>query len=118
VSENEGVQVGLNVQGEDLGTAPRAYANNVRVTFTPEDFTIYFGWYSIPPLDSPPESGRIDSRVEPIIQITLPLNLMRSMIAVMQRQLDGYESNFGEIRTHPARPAWMVAEEKETATDA
>jgi Protein of unknown function (DUF3467) len=113
MSENESEhRIGLDLQADELTNAPRAYANNVRVTFTPEDFTIYFGWYSLPPLDARPEGGEISASVAPVMQVTLPLNLMRSIIAVMQRQLEGYEANFGPIPTHPARPAWMTAGEE------
>jgi hypothetical protein len=119
VSENESEQrVGLDLRTDDLASAPRVYANNVRVTFTAEDFTIFFGWYSLPPLDARPESGQITSHLHPVMQVTLPLNLMRSVIKVMERQVDGYEANFGPIPTHPARPAWMVEDEEETPSDA
>lgn len=102
---------GLTLDSDDLANAPRGYANNVRVTFTPEDFTLFFGWYSLPPLSERPESGTITSTIQPVIQVTLPLNIMRSVIAVMKRQLEGYETNFGPIPPHPARPAWMIEEE-------
>ena len=119
MSEHETEQrVGLDLQADELHSAPRGYANNVRVTFTPEDFTIFFGWYSLPPLEDRPESGQITSRVQPVIQVTLPLNIMRSVIAVMQRQVEGYEANFGPIPAHPARPAWMIETEEETDDDA
>ena len=118
MSEDEhGERVRIDLQSGELADAPRGYANNVRVTFTPEDFTIFFGWYSLPPLEERPESDEIPSRVQPVMQVTLPLNLMRSVIAVMQRQLEGYEANFGLIPTHPARPPWMLSAEEEIAED-
>ncbi|MGI8887012.1 MAG: DUF3467 domain-containing protein [Gaiellaceae bacterium] len=109
--QDEGERTGLSLDAEGLADAPRGYANNVRVTFTPEDFTLFFGWYSLPPLEARPESGEIRSTIQPVMQVTLPLNIMRSVIAVMTRQLEGYESNFGPIPVHPARPAWMIEEE-------
>jgi len=111
-------QVALRIIPGRMEGVPRGYANNVRVTFTAEDFTLFFGWYALPPLDERPESGEVTVEVQPVMQISLPLNLMRSVIAVMQRQLDSYEQNFEPIPIHPARPPWMVADEEETRADA
>jgi hypothetical protein len=84
--------------------APRAYANHLGVTHTPEDFTLFFGWYALSPSNMPPASGEV--AVQPVIQISLPVNLIRPIIAVLQRQVEGYEANFGEIPPHPSQPGW------------
>jgi hypothetical protein len=91
------------------------YSNYIQVNFTPEDFTLHFGWYAIPPLPERPESGIIEARVEPVARVVIPLNLMRSFIALLQRQLAGYEESFDEIPAHPNKPDWL--KEQEGVTD-
>jgi hypothetical protein len=97
----------LRIRPGEIASAPRAYANNVRVTFTPEDFTIFFGHYSVPPLDQRTPEGEIETIVQPVIQISIPLNLVRPTIAVMQRQLEAYERSFGQVPPNPNPPPWM-----------
>lgn len=87
------------------------YSNHVLATFTPEDFTLHLGWYAIPALTEPPESGIVDVLVTPVARVVVPLNLMRSLIAVLQRQVESYEANFGPIPEHPNKPEWLKAEE-------
>ena len=107
------VRAGLHIRSIDdpaMQPAP-IYANNLRATFTPEDFTLHFGWYAIPPLDAAPVGGVVNVDVQPVARVVIPLNLMRSVIAVLQRQVAGYEENFGPIPEHPNKPAWMSEEE-------
>jgi hypothetical protein len=110
--------VKLTIVPAPTAGAPRGYANNLRVTFTAEDFTLFFGCYSTPPMDAPPKSGEIKAQVEPVMNVTIPLNILRSVIAVLQRQLDSYEENFGAIPAHPSQPSWMVENNVETTAEA
>ncbi len=45
------------VRDNDTPQPAAAYANHLQVTFTPEDFTMYFGFYASPPLtEAPPKT--------------------------------------------------------------
>ena len=93
------------------------YSNHLRVNFTPEDFTLEFGWYTIPSVDEPPEDGNLRAEIEPVARIVLPLNLMRNVIALLERQLANYERSFGPIPEHPNRPDWMKESEEVAKND-
>jgi hypothetical protein len=83
------------------------YANYVQGSFTPEDFTINLGVYALPPTPAISDEGAIDIEVQPVVRVVLPLNLMRSVIALLQLQLQNYEANFGPIQEHPNKPDWL-----------
>jgi hypothetical protein len=53
----------------------------------------------------------MDVFVTPVARVVLPLNLMRSFIAVLQRQVEAYEQSFGPIPEHPNKPDWLKAAE-------
>lgn len=90
---------------------PPTYTNYVQGTFTPEDFTLFFGWYAVPALSERPEDGVVNVPVQPVARLTVPLILMRSIIALMERQLAAYETSFGEIPEHPNKPPWLQEQE-------
>lgn len=97
---------------------PPMYANQVQITYTPEDFTLHFSWYSIPALDEPPEDGVIVAPAAPIGRVVIPLNLMRNLVALIERQIAQYERSFGKIPEHPNKPEWMKEQEKEAEPSA
>jgi hypothetical protein len=106
-SQDEVTQLRIVPDPNAVAPAP-VYSNNIQGTFTPEDFTLHFGWYAIPALIEPPKPGQpIDALVKPVVRVVIPLNLMRSLIALLQRQLAAYEQSFGEISEHPNKPDWL-----------
>ena len=109
----EGTPTTLRLRRDpDAPQPPPIYANQVNVTFTPEDFTIHLGWYAIPALTEEPE-GQIELQVEPVARVVLPLNLVRGVIAVLQKQIEAYEQSFNTtLPEHPNKPPWML--EKQT----
>jgi hypothetical protein len=119
VSEaTEGTPVSLHIKRPPSGEyPPPAYANQVQITFTAEDFTLHFGWYSVPALEEPPEDGVIEAAVIPLGRVVMPLNLMRNLVALIERQIAQYERSFGSIPDHPNKPDWMQEQEKEAAQD-
>jgi hypothetical protein len=52
--------------------------------------------------------------VEPVARVVMPLNLMRNVIALLERQVSAYEQSFGAIPVHPNRPPWLTAAAEET----
>ena len=84
---------------------PPIYTNYIQGGLTPEDFTLNLGWYAVSPT-ARPEDGVLDVAVQPVARIVIPLNLLRSTIALMQRQLEGYKKTASglsrSIRTSPS----------------
>jgi hypothetical protein len=77
----------------------------VQATYSPEDLTLHFGWYAIPALTEPPPEP-VEVQVRPIAKVTIPLNLIRGVISVLQSQLEGWEQTFGmAVQQHPNPPA-------------
>lgn len=109
---DEQVEIKMRIMQGLAAPPPPQYSNYVQVTFTPEDFTIHFGYYGMPPLTEAPEGGIIEAVTEPVARITLPLNLMSNVIAVLQRQLSAYEQSFGDIPEHPNKPDWMKEDDQ------
>jgi hypothetical protein len=107
----QGVQVALRlVAPADPGDAPILYSNYIQATYTPEDLTLHFGWYAIPAFTEPP-SAPVDVDVRPVAKVTIPLNLIRGAISVLQSQLEGWEKTFGmPVQDHPNPPAAMRQE--------
>jgi hypothetical protein len=88
----------------DSGDTPIVYSNHFHATVTPEDLTLHLGWYAIPPFAEPPK-GIVDVPVRPLVKVTVPLNLVRGIISVLQNQLAAWEHNFGQaIPPHPNPP--------------
>jgi hypothetical protein len=86
----------------ELGDVPGLYANHVQVTFTPEDFTLHLGWYVIPPLREPPPEDILEVAVRPLLKVTLPLNLVRGVVAVLENQIEAWERSFEmQLPQHP-----------------
>jgi hypothetical protein len=73
---------------------------------------LHLGWYTVPALTEPPTGG-IDVFVTPMARVVLPVNLIRSLIAVLQRQVEAYEQSFGPIPEHPNKPDWLKAAEED-----
>lgn len=71
------------------------YSNFAQATVSPNDLTIHFGWYAIPALDQPP-TGVVDVPIRPLVKVTLPLNLVRGTINLLERQLEAWETSFGQ----------------------
>jgi hypothetical protein len=110
VSVDDQERAQLHLRPDADAPQPRPlYSNYIQANFTPEDFTLRFGWYAIPALAEPPE-GPLVVDVEPMARIVIPLNLMKNLIALLQRQLQAYEESFGEIPPHPNKPDWLKAE--------
>jgi len=117
----EGVQAELRLAwDEHAPKGPPVYANYVQATFTPEDFTLHLGWYATPALKELPPDNAIEAPIQPVARVILPLNLMKNVIALLQRQVKGYEESFGPLPDHPNKPPWLQEEEAAVAgeTDA
>jgi hypothetical protein len=82
------------------------------VTFTPHEFTLFFGHFAIPPLPEAP--GReLEVPVQPLVTVALPLNMVRGLVDVLQRQLEAWETNFGsEVPGNPV-PREQPSEENQ-----
>jgi len=105
----EGKQVQFHIgRRADAQDPEPIYSNFVQASSTPEDFTISFGWYMMPPLAAPPAEGEVvEVPVEPAARIVLPLNIVRNVIALLQQQIIAHEENFSVIPEHPNKPPWM-----------
>jgi hypothetical protein len=112
-TEHDAIQAQLRLVRDPEQPQPAPiYANQMNVTYTPEDFTFHFGWYAIPPLAEPPADGTLTVAVESMARVVLPLNLIPNLVALLQRQISAYEENFGPLPEHPNRPPWMRGEEE------
>jgi len=108
-SEPDERQVQLRVRSSPDEPQPAPlYANRMQINFTPEDFWLHFGAYSLPPMDEPPEGGFVEVSVEPVARVVMPVILIRNVIALLQRQLEAYERSFGPVPEHPFKPPWMA----------
>jgi hypothetical protein len=97
----------------EVGQTPMLYANHFHATITPEDMTMHLGWYATPPLTEPP-TGQIEVHVQPVAKVTVPLNLIRGIVTVLQNQIQAWEQNFGqEIPAHPNPPPAMPEQKAE-----
>jgi hypothetical protein len=104
----------LRIHAEPSAAPPAPiYSNYVQATFTPEDFTLHLGWYAIPAFTEAPTEAVVDVPVTPVARIVLPLNIMRSLIAVLERQVENYEQSFGPIPDHPNKPDWLKGSESD-----
>jgi hypothetical protein len=95
VSEPSPPESALRLVTPPDGDAPTVYSNFVQVTFTPLDFTFHFGRYAIPAFTEPPP-GEIQVPVQAVGKVTVPLSLVRGIMRVLQSQIDGWETTFGE----------------------
>ena len=93
------------------------YSNHLRVNFTPEDFTLEFGWYTILSVEELPEDGNLRAEIEPVARIELQLNLKRNVNALLERQLANYERSYGTISEQLNRPDWMKESEEVAKND-
>jgi Protein of unknown function (DUF3467) len=111
---DEGFPTSLRLVPDPKAVQPEPiYSNFVQGTFTAEDFTIHFSWYAVPAITEPPADGQIVADVKPVARVVVPLNLMKNLIAVLQRQVEGYEQSFGAIPEHPNKPDWLKQAEAE-----
>lgn len=103
-----GQPVGLKlVPDPDASAPPPIYTNFIQGNFTPEDFVLHLGWYALPALSEPP-TETVEVPVQPVARVVVPLNLMRSLIGLLQRQVDAYEESFGPVPEHPNPPTWLA----------
>jgi hypothetical protein len=107
-SAPEGDEVrGRIVAPSEAPSTPMLYANHVQLTYTPEDFTLHLGWYSVPVIAAPPE-GEVTIQVRPVARVSLPLNLVRSIAAVFVKQMEAWEASFGTtLPMHPNPPPFV-----------
>jgi hypothetical protein len=77
------------------GDTMALYANFLQVTGSPHDFTFHFGWYTVPAFVEPPE-GVVNVPIRPLAKVSIPLNLVRATINLLQLQAEAWEANFGE----------------------
>jgi hypothetical protein len=83
---------------------PAVYSNFAQATISPHDMTLHFGWYAIPPLLERPEET-VEVPIRPLVKVTIPLNLVRGTIALLQRQLESWEESFGQAAPDEPQPA-------------
>jgi hypothetical protein len=70
------------------------YANFAQGAVSPYDMTLHFGWFSTPILAGPPE-GAVEVPVRPLLSVTIPTNIVRGMIRVLESQLAAAEASAG-----------------------
>jgi Protein of unknown function (DUF3467) len=73
------------------------YANSVRLGVSPWDFSFIFGQNIIDILD--------DLHVEDRISVTLSPQTAKAMAEILNRHIEEYEQQFGEIRYRPIQPS-------------
>jgi hypothetical protein len=78
----------------DYSQSPFLYANFVQGSHTPHDVTLHFADYMTIMPPEPPE-GTVDIRARPLVSVALPVNLVRSVIAILEQQVENWEGNFG-----------------------
>lgn len=81
---------------------PGPYSNFVQVTITPHDFTLHFASYTTPVVTEPPKEP-VRVPVRPLASVTIPLNLVRALIGVLEGQAANWQASFGQpLPDHPA----------------
>jgi len=75
--------------------APAVYSNFVQGTISPQDLTLYFGWYGVPPLAEPPTES-VDIPIRPVMAVSIPLTLIHGVIRVLQSQVAAWEASTGQ----------------------
>jgi hypothetical protein len=96
------------VASTEPGDTMALYANFIQATASPHDFTFHFGWYTVPPFTEAP-AGPLDVPVRSLAKVSIPLNLVRATIELIQRQADAWEANFDA--TLPEQPRATVRDE-------
>lgn len=102
----------------DLADTAAVYSNHVQATFTPHELTLHFGFYAIPALPEPPESGQIDVQVRQLVKVSIPLNLARGIVGLLEQQADGWERNFGMPLPEPPAGTVLTQPRQEIETAA
>lgn len=96
------------VPSEEPGETPAVYSNFAQATISPFDLTLHFGWYALPALTEAPTEP-VTVPVRQVVKVTIPLNLVRGTIALLESQLEAWERSFAQqvpedpTRT-PAKP--------------
>lgn len=67
----------------DFGEAPVVYANFVHATATQHDITMFLGWYATPALSEQPTEP-IEVPIKPVMALTIPRELAKSLVALLQ----------------------------------
>lgn len=83
------------VPPSDYSGVPSLYANFVQITMSPHDFRLMFSHYAFPPMPEP-RPAEIDAPVQPLVTVTIPLNLMKGLIRALETQVDKWEEGFRE----------------------
>jgi hypothetical protein len=101
----EGASTVRLVGSPELGETMALYANFVQLSFTPHDFTFHFGWYALPAFtEAPPAGQTIDVPIRPLAKVSIPLNLVKAVIPLLERQIEQYELAFGPMPDQPTPP--------------
>lgn len=100
----------MNVLPPQEWPRPYPYANYMVPTMTPHEFTLHFGHYTIPALTQPPEGGTLSVEVEPVVSVSVPLNLARGVARALEQAVRNWETAFGQSvpeppGEQPTRPA-------------
>jgi hypothetical protein len=104
------------VASPELGDTMALYANFVQLSYTPHDFTLHFGWYTIPALTEPPPPGELLAPVRPLAKVAVPLNLVKAIGELIARQAASWEEAFGPLPDQPSPAAPPAAEAVEETT--
>jgi hypothetical protein len=116
MAAEEEVQLRISWDPDYVEPAAPIYSNFVGGSLTPEDISLVFGWYFVGPT-SAPVNGVVEATAKPVARVVLPLNLVRNLIGLLERQVEAYERNFGPIPPHPNPPAWMTVEAAEEGVE-
>jgi len=71
------------------------YANFVQASMSAHDLTLHFGWFTLPAFTEVP-SGEVDVPVRPLAKVSIPLNLVRGLIRLLEAQVIAWEDAHGQ----------------------
>jgi hypothetical protein len=75
--------------------APSYYSNFAQVGISPYEFTVYFSRISMPLITAPPaEIATFEVTPQPVVIVSIPLNLVRGLIRALEGQVENWEKTF------------------------
>jgi hypothetical protein len=97
------VQVRI-VAPTDMSQAPSYYSNFVQVGISPYEFALHFSRISMPIVSEPPaELVVFDVSPQPVVSMSIPLNLVRGLIRALEGQAENWERTFHQpLPTEPS----------------
>ncbi len=79
----------------EVAGAPSYYSNFAQVGISPYEFTVHFSRISMPLVSAPPvEPKTFEVTPQPIVSVSIPLNLVRGLIRALEGQVENWEKTF------------------------